>query len=135
MTSMTYGRSKNRYLGDALATATPATLLVMLYDRLLLDLQRAEKAQREQDRETAHTNLIHAQAIVQELQSSLDLEAWEGAPGLMSLYTWLLQEMSNANVDCDPERTARCRVDTVEPLAEAWREAALKGMAGSTGSA
>ena len=29
------------------ATATPATLLVMLYDRLLLDLQRAEKAQRE----------------------------------------------------------------------------------------
>ncbi len=30
-----------RYLGDAVATASPQQLLVMLYDRLALDLERA----------------------------------------------------------------------------------------------
>ncbi|MEZ0493711.1 flagellar export chaperone FliS [Kineococcus sp. TBRC 1896] len=138
MTAMTYGRQANRYLGDSLATASPTALLVMLYDRLLLDLRRAEQAQREQDRETAHVNLVHAQAIVQELQASLKVDAWEGGTGLMALYTWVLSELTAANVDCDAERTARCRVETVEPLAEAWREAALvhlSGQAGQPGSA
>jgi flagellar protein FliS len=125
MTAMTYGRQANRYLGDALATATPAALVVMLYDRLVLDLQRAEQAQKEGDRETAHVNLIHAQDIVHELQNSLDVDAWEGAQGLMSLYTWLLQELAVANVSCDAARTEQCRTVTVEPLAEAWRQAAL----------
>jgi phosphoenolpyruvate synthase/pyruvate phosphate dikinase len=30
-----------RYLGDAVATASPQQVLVMLYDRLALDLERA----------------------------------------------------------------------------------------------
>ena len=133
MTSTTYSRrtTANRYLADSLSTASPATLLVMLYDRLVLDLQRAEQAQRDGDRETAHLNLVHAQDIVRELLSSLEVEKWEGGPGLRSLYTWLLQELAVANVSGDAERTAACRTSTVEPLAEAWRQAALEHL-GST---
>ena len=33
-----------RYLGDAVATSSPQQVLVMLYDRLALDLERAQKA-------------------------------------------------------------------------------------------
>ncbi|WP_432486126.1 flagellar export chaperone FliS [Kineococcus esterisolvens] len=128
MTSTTYGRraQANRYLADSLSTASPAALLVMLYDRLVLDLQRAEQAQRDGDRETAHVNLVHAQDIVNELMSSLDVEKWDGGSGLRALYSWVLQELTAANVSGDAERTAACRTSTVEPLAEAWRQAALE---------
>ncbi|WP_432511043.1 flagellar export chaperone FliS [Kineococcus sp. SYSU DK001] len=133
MTATTFSsRKTNRYLGDSLATASPAALLVMLYDRLLLDLQRGEAAQLAGDRQTAHTNLVHAQAIVTELANSLSVEAWDGGPKLMSLYQWLLQELAVANVSGDAARTAACRTVTVEPLAEAWREAALEHLSGGS---
>ncbi|NAZ86321.1 flagellar export chaperone FliS [Kineococcus indalonis] len=134
MTATTFGRTAqaNRYRDDALATASPAALLVMLYDRLVLDLQRAEQAQRTGDRQTAHTNLVHAQDIVAELQSSLKVDAWEGAAGLSGLYTWLRSELVATNLSGDAERTAACRVDIVEPLAEAWREAALQHLSGAS---
>jgi flagellar protein FliS len=112
-------------VGDAVATASPARLLVMLYDRLVLDLLQAERAQREKNRETANTSLQHAQRIVVELQFSLDVTAWDGGPGLSRLYTYLLSELTAANVRCDADRTARCRA-LVEPLQEAWREAATQ---------
>ena len=36
---------RNQYLADSVLSAPPARLLTMLYDRLLLDLGRAETAQ------------------------------------------------------------------------------------------
>ena len=128
MTATTFGRrpQANRYLDDSLGTAGPTVLLVMLYDRLVLDLQRAEQALLAGDRQTAHDNLVHAQDIVRELLSSLDVEAWDGGRELAALYVWLLKELTVANVSGDAARTAVCRTDTVEPLAEAWRQAALE---------
>lgn len=131
-----YGnRSARRYLADSLGTASPSTLLVLVYDRLVLDLQRAEQAQLTGDRHVAHENLLHAQAIVSELQNSLDVDAWDGGQDLLSLYTWVLQELVAANVGGDAARTASCRTTVIEPLAEAWREAALMTSAGGQGAA
>lgn len=134
MPAMTFGRvpNKNRYFEDSLATASPSALLVMLYDRLVLDLKRAEEALVAQDRTVAHTNLVHAQDIVRELLSSLDTEAWEGGQGLGALYTWLYQEFVAANVEGDAERVRTSRTEVVEPLAEAWRQAALEVVGGTT---
>ena len=53
-----------RYLGDAVATSSPQQVLVMLYDRLALDLERAQKAVAAGDRSEASEQLQHAQAIV-----------------------------------------------------------------------
>ena len=112
-----------RYLGDTVATASPQQLLVMLYDRLALDLERGQAALIAGDRETASEQLQHAQEIVMELQSSLQVDAWEGGPRLASLYTWLLTELITANVKGDLRRVGDCR-KIVEPLRDAWREAA-----------
>src|SRR3954462_9325926 len=90
------------YLEASVATASPARLLVMLCDRLVLDLTRGLDAQRSSDFETAHRELLHAQEIVLELRSSLRTEEWEGGPGLASLYDFLHQEMVRANVSRDP---------------------------------
>ncbi len=112
-----------RYMGDAVTTASPQRLLVMLYDRLALDLERAQAALAEGDRQEASGQLQHAQEIVLELRSSLQVDAWEGGPRLAALYTWLISELVQANVKADRNRVASC-LQVVEPLRDAWRHAA-----------
>lgn len=122
---MNYAAVRSRYVDDTVATASPAKLLTMLYDRLVLDLQRAESAQRAGDRGGAGPHLTHAQDIVGELASTLDVAAWDGAQRLLSIYTYLLTELVGANVSGDPDRTAAC-LALVEPLAQSWHEAAAQ---------
>jgi flagellar secretion chaperone FliS len=128
---MNYAAVRSRYMDDSVSTANPAQLLIMLYDRLVLDLSRAEAAQRAGDRAGAGQQLLHAQDIVSELASTLDVSAWDGAQQLMSVYTFLLTELMGANVAGDPERTAACR-ELVEPLRDAWRQAAQQVAGGPT---
>ena len=122
---MNYTAVRTRYLDDTVSTAGPAMLLTMLYDRLVLDLVRAENEQRAGTRGAAGAHLLHAQDIVSELASTLDLDAWDGARRLLSVYTFLLTELVQANVAGDAERTATCRA-LVEPLRDAWHEAAAQ---------
>ncbi|HEV7755507.1 MAG TPA: flagellar export chaperone FliS [Mycobacteriales bacterium] len=112
-----------RYMADAVTTASPARLLVMLYDKLLLDLGQAEDALGAGDRERAAERLLHAQEIVLELLSSLDLDAWDGAKGLAALYTFLAGELVKANVRGDVAKIVECRA-LVVPLRDAWQTAA-----------
>src|SRR3954468_18727539 len=114
---------RERYIGDTVTTASPGKLLVMLYDRLVLDLDRGEQAIIAGDRQGAPRQLLHAQDIGAELYATLDVDAWSGGPGLASLYVYLLTELVQANVRGDAERVAACR-GSVEPLRDAWREAA-----------
>lgn len=120
---MTTAALRARYLGDSVQTASPQRLLVMAYDRLALDLVRAEEALRAGDTATGADQLQHAQEIVFELLSSLKADVWEGGPSLAALYNWLLSELTIANVKQDARRVADCRT-VVEPLRDAWREAA-----------
>jgi flagellar protein FliS len=131
--AVAYQRAAGRYGSDATATASPAKLVVMLYDRLALDLARAQQAQVDGNRETSHENLSHAQEIVAELLASLDVGAWDGGANLASLYRWLIREMVTANVRMDAQRTSDC-LSVVEPLRLAWTEA-LSGGAAASGNA
>jgi flagellar protein FliS len=112
-----------RYLADSVATASPAKLLMMLLDRLVLDLTRGEQALLAGDRPGANNQLVHAQDIVSELHMSLVMDAWAGAPGLAQLYTFVVTELVQANVRGDAARVTACR-DLIEPLRDTWREAA-----------
>ena len=80
---MTYNAvaARSRYAADAVATASPARLLIMLYDRLVRDLVTAEEAAAKGDLTTMSSELVHAQAIVLELRTSLDTTVWDGGPG------------------------------------------------------
>jgi flagellar protein FliS len=115
--------SLNRFMNDAIMTASPGRLLVMLYERLVLDIDQGEQALRAGDFETASRRLVHAQEIVMELRTTLDLDVWDGAPVLAQIYGFLITELVMANVQRDPDRAASCRA-IVEPLADAWRTAA-----------
>jgi flagellar secretion chaperone FliS len=124
MSAATYAAQRARFVDDSIGTASPARLLTMLFDRLVLDLVRAESAQEANDRTAAGKQLLHAQEIVLELTSSLRHDEWDGAAGLASIYGFLHAELVQANVNGDAERTRACRA-LVEPLADAFRMAAL----------
>ncbi|WP_248145484.1 flagellar export chaperone FliS [Microbacterium aoyamense] len=115
-------RARQEYLEQQVASATPERLLTMLYDRLLVDIDRAALAQETSDWLGAGTHLLHAQQIVAELNVTLSDE-WAGSADLRALYTYLAGRMVVANVSRDPAATAECR-DIVAPLRDAWHQAA-----------
>jgi flagellar secretion chaperone FliS len=115
----------SRYNDDAVLSAPPARLLTMLYDRLLLDLNRAQFGQENANWEAASENLLHAQAIVTELSSTLKTDAWDGAPGLLSIYQYAMEAMIGANIYRDVNRTKEC-ITLLEPLRQGWHEAAAQ---------
>lgn len=82
-----------RYLRDRVMTATPAQRVVMLYDRLGLDLTRASEAE---DSFSAGQHVSHAMEVVAELRSSLDVTAGGPAENLASIYGYLLSELAGA---------------------------------------
>ncbi|GAB7049798.1 flagellar export chaperone FliS [Catenuloplanes indicus] len=122
---MTSPALRNRYLNDSINTASPGRLLVMLYDRLVLDVAQGEEALLAGDRTTASDRLQHAQEIIIELRSTLDMSVWSGAAGLAALYAYWLAELIGANVGGDAER-ARLVREQIEPVRDAWREAAAQ---------
>lgn len=112
-----------KFRRESLATASPAQLLTMLYDRLLLDLDRAVVALESGDRAAANEQLGHAQQIVHELRCSLDVNAWEGGPQLLQIYNFLYAELISANLARDAAKVTACR-GLVAPLRDAWHQAA-----------
>ena len=122
---MQYSSARRAYGDNGILTASPARLLTMLYDRLVLDLERGEIALAAGDREAAHRALTHAQDILLELKSSLKVDLWDGAARLMSLYDWFTRQLITANIRGDAAIVLEVR-RLAEPLRDAWHEAALQ---------
>jgi flagellar protein FliS len=127
-------RQRSEYVEQAVLSATPVQLVTMLYDRLLLDLARAEKAQVGQEWATASEQLLHAQAILAELTSSLRVDVWDGGEGLLALYSYTSTALVNANVHRDVALTREV-TGLLEPLRQAWHEAATSLGGGAVGGA
>lgn len=114
--------ARARYLADAVATATPARRIVLLYDRLWLDLQRAQAAS-DAEQPDPRDHLQHAQQIVAELLGSLDQNAWSGAADLAALYGYLLRELIAESGEPRPGRLPLIS-KIVADLRATWQQAA-----------
>jgi len=104
-----------RFLNDRVLTATPAQRVVMLFDRLALDLQRAVDSP---DDIAAGSHIGHATTIVAELLGSLDRQAGGPADNLAALYAFLLKEFTTARCEND-----RARLLPLQPIVTGLREA------------
>jgi len=102
---------------------SPGQLIVALYDRTLLDLERALTAIAGNEIEAAHLALVHAQEIIHELYTSLDLKGWPGGASLAEVYRHVQTLLVQANIHKDPVPVRACR-EMLVPLRDAWREAA-----------
>lgn len=114
-------RSRARYQREAILAASPARLITLLYERLVLDLARALAAQDSGDWFASSKLLLHAQAILAELSASLDVRAWNGGEQLLALYTYTSQALVLANINRDRDRTREV-LDLMAPLRDAWLE-------------
>lgn len=122
--SIMQNAARTAYRGNSLATASPNQLLVMLFERLVLDCERGLRALIAQDREAAHQQLVHAQAILTELQTSLDLDGMPAGRELLSLYAYVQRRLVQANVTGQPAAAKEALVLSRQ-LCDTWREAAM----------
>ena len=74
--------ARSKYVSDAVHTMSPGRMIVALYDRVVLDLERAAAGITAKDIYAAHTALIHAQQILGELLNALDVKQWSGGANL-----------------------------------------------------
>ena len=98
-----------KFTDGGLATASGAKIIQLCYERLDRDLDGALAAIDRNDVGGAHDALCHAQDIVHELLCMLDLDRWEHAKSLASIYRYVLELLVRANVTktAAPAREAR----------------------------
>ena len=110
------------YLEETIATATPARLLCLLYDRLAKDLGQARTALRSDRPKDAEPKLEHAREIIVELLTTLEA-GWDGAGDLARIYAWMTSQIITAQVRNDAELLGTVHA-LVMQLGEAWHQAA-----------
>jgi flagellar secretion chaperone FliS len=91
------------YRSTAVNTATPGHLVLMLYDGALRFMASARRGFDEEHIgrriEQINNNLLKAQAILRELQASLDMKAGgEFSTRLFALYDFMLRQLQHANL-------------------------------------
>lgn len=114
------------YQDHATQTASPAQLVLMLYDGVLSRIDRATEALDEpRDLTAAHEQITKAQRIVEELSVTLDRDAGgEVAANLASIYAFVTQQLVDANVHKHPGPLAEV-TRLITPLRDAWETACV----------
>jgi flagellar secretion chaperone FliS len=112
----------DKYRSRAIQTAPGPQLLVMLYDRLAVDVDIATQSLDAQDYLATNERLQHAQRIVRMLRSSLEPDGFAGGRDLLALYDFLLGHLVEANLRKDPDLVREC-ARIIAPLREAWQQA------------
>lgn len=119
----------NAYRVNAVETASPEQLTLMCYDGALRFMRRAAKALDGNDRTDASYATGRAQAIVNELNVTLDMDAGgEISTNLRSLYLFVNRHLSDALVTGDPAKV-REAINLIGELRGAWAEAMNLGAA------
>jgi flagellar protein FliS len=111
------------YQQQAVLTASPAQLVVMLYDGACRFLTQAAYAMREGDRIRSHERLRRGEAIIDELLCTLNLEAGGIAGELQGIYVFAKGQLAEARVEDDAAKVEWVS-DQLADLREAWAQIA-----------
>jgi len=123
---MTYSGSQGAraYRENAVLSASPERLVVLLYEHLIISLKKAARHIQERDFEGKAESLTRANDIVLELLASLDFEkGGEISSRLASLYGFFNREIATVGRTLDTARIAQL-VEMAEELRGSWAEAA-----------
>ncbi len=114
---------RDRYAEGSLQTASGSKIVTMCFDRLDRELLAALAAIEARDHYDCNAALGHAQDLVAEMAGMLDLDAWEHAGALVSLYDYLLRLLAAANTFKDAASVVQAQ-RIVGELGSAFRAAA-----------
>ena len=123
---MQYDKVAKSYKAQSVQTASPGKLVLMLFDGCLRFTLAAKKAFDEEEftkkNEDINNNLIRAQNIVTELQSSLDMSVPGDLPGtLFRLYDFVMHKLQQANLKKEKQPIAEAE-KIINELRDAWVE-------------
>jgi flagellar secretion chaperone FliS len=97
---MTTTNPYQSYQVNAIQTASPGELTLMLYNGCLKFIKLARKAIEEKNFEEKNTNLLKAQKIIQELMVTLNMD-YEVSQNMMVMYDYIYRRLIEANIKND----------------------------------
>lgn len=92
------------YRQTQVATASQGELLLMLFDGAIRFAGQAKEHLEAKEIEAAHGKLLRTQAIINELEFSLNLDVGEIAHNLQRLYSYVNDLLIQANIKKDPAK-------------------------------
>jgi len=117
--SMPQANLYQTYRNNQVQTASSGELLLLLYDRAVLQTRLAGKLIREGKAGEAHNSFIKVQDILTELMLTLDFDAGDIAHKLYALYDYMKQQLVQANIGKDAAIAAEVG-DMLAELREVW---------------
>lgn len=119
-----------RYRQVATQTATPGQLVLMLYEGAIGFLERASHGFSLDDpaesNQTVSNNILRAQAVLEELDRSLNMSAGgEFAVNMRRLYLYLDRRLMESNLHKRPDGIVEV-IQRLSVLRDAWREMLLR---------
>jgi flagellar protein FliS len=111
------------YQERSVQTATPHQLLIMLYDGAIRFLTQGAAALGSADLERANDRLQRAEAILDELLTTLDMDAGPVAERLRDLYLFSRRHLLAARLERDPSKVLEVAA-LMRELGEAWKQIA-----------
>jgi len=128
---MPAGSADLSYRRAAVQEASPEGLMVILYDMLVEDLQRAVAAVQHSAIADRSRQLKHALLVLQLLEGSLDMQqGGAAARSLSAFYTYLRRAILDAQFGSNEEILSRL-IDLILDVREAWRTADATSANGS----
>lgn len=108
------------YQNNAVNTASPGDLTLMLYNGCLKFIKQAKVAIENKDVETKHINLVKAQNIITELMITLDTD-YEVGKSMMQMYDYMKRRLIEANTNNDVEILHEVEGYVIE-FRDTWKE-------------
>ena len=112
------------YQQNSVMTASPQELTLMLYNGCLKFIKLAKKAMADNKYEDKNTNMIKAQAIIQELRYTLDPDI-ELSASMAQLYDYMYNRLVEANMKNDTALLEEVEGYVVE-LRDTWKQAMIQ---------
>lgn len=117
---MSYATQAAQYREMEVMTASPAKLIVILFDQALVSLRQARLAIENGNTETRLRMIHKARNLVTELFAVLDhKKGGEIAPNLAAIYALVLSELVTLGVRAEVERVDRM-VEILTPIRDAY---------------
>lgn len=119
------------YQQSSIQTATPAQLIIMLYEGAIRFTKAGIEGIHQRNYETTNNNLTKAQAIVNELIASLNFD-YEISHDLVLIYEYMLHQLIQSNLKKDANLAEEVLAH-LKDLSETWKQA-IKTPTGSATS-
>jgi flagellar protein FliS len=121
----------SKYLTQQVMTASPAKLVSMLYDKVVISLKEAIAAIEAGEIETRWRANARATEILSHMWATLDVDkGGEIARNLDQLFSYMLSRLPEVDLRNDPA-PAREVIELIGPLRDSWRELAKQETVGN----